>query len=370
MRRRLLLVDDDPRDLAHLEEQLAPLAHGILRATDGRTALVLFSEHRPDLVLLNLVMPDSDGLDVLARMRAHEIGDRVPIILVAARGTIQDRLRGLEGGADEYLEKPFDVPLLLSRVRTLLGLKSSRDAMRRSKEELEHRNAALERLHREQRELMAFVVHDLKNPLGVVGANVELARELVGAPGSLLAEALDEASGASRRLRAMIEDLSTVSLLEESQFTLHAERVPISDLLQEAVQEYTRRAHEKKVELLTPQAPAGHVTADRALLLRVIENILDNSLRYTPAHGRVGLAARVGTDVLIAVSNSGPAIPAAERLRVFEKFARLENDGSARGNTGLGLYFCKRAVEAQGGSIEVTETPEWPTSFVVRLPAS
>lgn len=370
MRRRLLLVDDEPRNLAVLEGQLAPLGHEILRATDGQSALALFSELRPDLVLLDVRMPEFDGLDVLAHIRAHAAGDHVPVVLVTAHAGADHRLRGLEAGADEYLEKPFDALILVTRVRTLLGLKASRDAVRRAKEELEGRNAALERLQGEQRELMAFVVHDLKNPLSVVGSNVELARQIVGEPGSVLADALEEASGASRRLRAMLEDLLTVTLVEDSQFTLRAEPVPVAELLREAVQEYVRRAHEKKVELLAPEGPPGLVTADRALLLRVIENILDNSLRYTPAHGRVGVAAFVGTDVMIAVSNSGPAIPPAERLRIFEKFARLEKHGVARGNAGLGLYFCKRAVEAQGGSIEVTETPEWPTSFVVRLPAS
>ncbi len=102
---------------------------------------------------------------MFAHIRAHEVDDHVPVILVTAHGSSDARLRGLEGGADEYLEKPFDEPLLLTRVRTLPGLKASCDAVRRSKEELEYRNAALERLHREQRELMAFVVHDLKNPL-------------------------------------------------------------------------------------------------------------------------------------------------------------------------------------------------------------
>ena len=101
---------------------------------------------------------------------------------------------------------------------------------------------------------------------------------------------------------------------------------------------------------------------------RVIENILDNSLRYTPEHGRVGIDMRFDHCVEIAVSNTGPSIPPSDRKRIFEKFARLDNSGLGRGNAGLGLYFCKRVIESLGGQIEVSETPDWPTSFILRLP--
>jgi signal transduction histidine kinase len=122
---------------------------------------------------------------------------------------------------------------------------------------------------------------------------------------------------------------------------------------------------------LLPPAPIdAQLKTDRSLLQRVVENILDNSLQYTPANGRVGVGTRVNGGIEITVSNSGPPIPPSERRRVFEKFARIEPGNGARGNAGLGLYFCKRAIDALGGDIEVIETPEWPTSFVVRLPLS
>jgi signal transduction histidine kinase len=120
--------------------------------------------------------------------------------------------------------------------------------------------------------------------------------------------------------------------------------------------------------MLEPPLCNALVLADRALLRRVIENILDNSLRFTPEFGRMSLTACADEAVEISVSNTGPAIPLSERQRVFEKFARLDRMRS--GNAGLGLYFCKRVLDALGGSIEITETPEWPTSFVLRLPTS
>lgn len=371
--KRVLLVDDEPRNLAVLEGLLDPLGHDLVRAVDGRSALTSFTECRPDLVLLNLVMPGLDGLDVLAHIRAQVGDDHVPVILLTAhfaRDARDHRVRGLEAGADELLEKPVDGPILRARVSTLLQLKESRDAIRRANEDLASRNLALERLQSEQRELMAFIVHDLKNPLSVVWSSVEFARAEAKRPTAVLLNALEDASQASRRLRVMIDDLLIVSRLEDSQFPLHPETIRLSELLSDVMRAYVRRAAEKEVHLLAPEGSEVHVKTDRTLLQRVIENILDNALRYTPTSGRVSVAMRAGDEeVAIVVSNTGPSIALSERARIFKKFARLEKTGVERGNAGLGLYFCKRAVEALGGHIEVAETPEWPTSFIVRIPA-
>jgi signal transduction histidine kinase len=165
----------------------------------------------------------------------------------------------------------------------------------------------------------------------------------------------------------MIEDLLIISRLEECRLPLRPETVVLSGLLREVSGSFGRRAAEKSVRLTVSRRTRARVTADRSLLQRVIENILDNSLRHTPRHGRVAISMRVDDDVEIAFSNTGPAIPVSDRRRIFEKFARLDGP-TVPGNAGLGLYFCKRAVEALGGAIEVRETSQWPTSFVVRLP--
>jgi len=240
--------------------------------------------------------------------------------------------------------------------------------LQRANEQLAARNASLEQLHRDQRDLVAFIVHDLKTPLAVIWSNIDFAGEQLSGGPPPLREALNEANRATRRLRTMIDDLLAMSRLEQSNFPVNLETIALGDLVREVVHEYLQRADEKRVTLLAPKNVTGHVRSDRTLLLRVLENILDNSLRHTPAQGCISISAHVGGHVIITVSNSGPAIPPAERDRIFEKFARLDKRGVMRGNAGIGLYFCKRAIEALGGRIEVIETPEWPTSFVLALP--
>lgn len=367
--KRLLLVDDNPRNLTLLELRLRSLGHELIFAESGEAAIRLFDERAPDLVLLDLVMPDIDGLTVLAHIRAHETGVHVPVILITAHSERSHRLQGLLAGADEFLEKPIDAPILLARVKTLLMLKDSRDSLQASRDSLAQRNRDLEQLQREQRELIQFIVHDLKNQLFVVLGNLDWARRNVDRSGAgELANAIDETEGGAMRLRSMVEDLLVVSNLEDASFCVRPELVPVSEILRDVLASYERKAQQKHVSLVAPPTLGCKLWGDPALLRRVFENILDNSLRYTPSDGHVNVDARIGKLLEIWISNDGPPVPPADRERIFQKFARGSAEAPTVGSAGLGLYFCKRAVEAHGGQIRVLQTAEWPTSFVIELP--
>lgn len=359
-KKRILLVDDEPRNVAVLEGHLAPLEHELVRALDGRSALGLFETSPFDLVLLDLMMPGFDGLDVLAHVRADPARAHIPIIIVTAYGEREQRLKAIEAGASEFLEKPVDSAILLARVRTLLDLKESRD-------QLAMRNVALERLQRAQRELTQFLVHDLRSPLAVVSSNLGWIKEEIAKENEDVVDALSDASEATRRLQQMVDDLLTVSRLDEEEFPVRFESVGVAHLLTSLLDEHSQKAHQRDIKVTTDGVDAT-VRADPMLLKRVIENLIDNSLRHTPPHGRVHLSIKKTEVVEIEVSNDGPAIPLDERARIFDKFYRVERDRSTMRSSGLGLYFCKRAVDAQGGEIDVGEKSEWPTTFVVRLP--
>ena len=191
---RVLLVDDEPRNLTLLEAYLSPLGYELVRAGSGQEALEAFERARPDLILLDVMMPDLDGIDVLTHVRAHDRGAYVPVILVTGLTEREDRLRGFEAGADEFLEKPVDRALLLARVRTLLRLKEAGD-------ELVRRNLLLERLQREQREMTAFLVHDLKNQLSIAHLNIGWVKQSIEGRGHAL-HGLEEAHRHGVRLLA------------------------------------------------------------------------------------------------------------------------------------------------------------------------
>src|SRR6185369_12652999 len=261
-----------------------------------------------------------------------------------------------------------DSALLLARVRTLLELKASRDVLQASRDELERRHAALEEAQREHRELTEFIVHDLKSPLSIVHSGLEWARAHALPSQVGLNDAITDALAAAGRISSMVGDLLAISRMEQSSFPLYREPFSVPAFLDPILHSYSRQADERGISLAAPPAADLEVLADRTLLRRVMENILDNALRYTPPQGRIAITARPWNGVEIAISNDGPPIPPPERQRIFEKFRRGDADRAAAGNAGLGLYFCKRAIEAHGGAIDVIETRDWPTSFLINLP--
>jgi two-component system sensor histidine kinase/response regulator len=383
-RPNVLMVDDVEANLVALEALLGSMSCTLVRAHSGNEGLKQLLRQDFAVILLDVQMPEMDGYEMARYARNNPATRDVPIIfLTATNETEETLLQGYGSGAVDVLFKPISAVILRSKIQVFLDLYGTRRRLadeiethqttlrelQRSRDALEQRHLALERAQDDQRELTEFIVHDLKNPLTVVNASLEFARERLGPAPSDLAEIITDASDAALRLRAMIEDLLTISRMEQATFPLQREAVSLTKLLRTVIQSFVRRAHEQGIILAPPPEVNLEIRADRTLLQRVLENVLDNAFRYTPARGRIAVTVQAKLGVEINVSNDGPVIPEQDRLRIFEKFRRGVSDGTSSGNAGLGLYFCKRAVEAHGGGIDVVETKDWPTSFRISLPA-
>lgn len=384
-RPNVLIVDDVEANLVALEALLDPLKCNLVRARSGNEGLRQLLRREFAVILLDVQMPEMDGYEMARLARSHPSARETPIIFLTANNLSEDTvLQGYGSGAVDVLFKPVSPVILRGKVQVFLDLfnahrgledeiqthKSTLAQLQASRDELARRHEALERAQQDQRELTEFIVHDLKNPLTVVNAGLELVGELVPDASSDLGQTVSEAAEAARRLRTMVEDLLAISRMEQADFPLQREAVSLTKLLRAVIQAYVRRAHERGIVLAPPPELSLEIKADGTLLQRVLENILDNAFRYTPANGRIAVTTtRSSQGVEINVSNDGPPIPERERHRVFEKFRRGARDASSFGNAGLGLYFCKRAMEAHGGGIDIVQIPDWPTSFRLSLPA-
>ncbi|HET6582805.1 MAG TPA: hybrid sensor histidine kinase/response regulator [Nannocystaceae bacterium] len=362
MPRCLLLVDDDARNLLALEAVLAPTGHRLARAQDGATALRLFDELEPDLVICDLAMPGMDGIEVLARIRAHPTRSHTPVIIVTAHTDRDHRVRALKAGADEFLEKPLDEVILTARLRTLLRLADSRNM-------LTTRSTALSRLQREQREMTEFLTHDLKLQLERVESRVALVGDnLQAAVPESVRLSIADARAAAHKLHAMFDDLLWVSQIEQIAVPVRRRPIPLDPLIRRVVARFEPLAQAKELTIETPRPSDARVAGDPRLLERVLDNLLDNALRYTPERGRIRIAVKMEHGIEIHVANDGPPIAKSERERIFEKFQRGMTEPPLPGHAGLGLYFCKRAIQAHSGEISVIDVPGWPTCFAIWLP--
>jgi signal transduction histidine kinase len=246
------------------------------------------------------------------------------------------------------------------------------------REAVASRVARLERSRRERRDLLAraetlaeLVIHDLRNPLAVVLANVSLAVEAVARFPELAEEqeGLRIAQMEALRLSGMIGDLLVVPRLERGELRGDFAAKRVRDLLDAVAGARERQASAKglRVEVVAPPELVAWI--DEVLVRRMLENLVGNALRYAPRGGRIELAARVERDRLqLAVRNDGPAVDAAVRPRLFEKYA-AQGPRDPR-SSGLGLYLCRVVTELHGGRIALAERDGWNVSFEAELPLS
>lgn len=223
-------------------------------------------------------------------------------------------------------------------------------------------------LDRFKQEMVSLVVHDLKNPLAAVIANLDLALlDAANIPAEAM-ESLVYAQRSCQRIVRLVENLLDMVRLESRRLPLAKRSVALMALLSRVIQERGAQASARGVTLILHEGPGEvRVEMDEHLFTRVLENILDNALRYTPRGGRVEAnVIREGGRTQVRIGNTGPAIPQDAQRKIFDKFGQASVSG--RMNLGLGLYFGRLAMEAHGGSIGVESTPSLPTIFVLDFP--
>jgi signal transduction histidine kinase len=246
-------------------------------------------------------------------------------------------------------------------------------ALRKAQEEAQRANQQLLEMQKRQAELSAFIVHDLKSPLtGILGnADVLLERRI---PESAARGCLNDIRESARSLHRMVLDLLDVHLGEDGALMLERGQVNLGELCDEVRSVMAGRVAETRQELqIGRELSAFAVHADRELLRRVLQNLIDNGAKYGPPQGTIRIEARAHTTqaVLVRVRDEGPGVPPALRQRIFEKYAHLECDSLRhRDSRGLGLRFCEMVVTLHGGRIWVEDNEPRGAAFCVLLPAS
>jgi signal transduction histidine kinase len=253
--------------------------------------------------------------------------------------------------------------------RRFQEVEDARSTIERMLADAEAKNAELQAVQRDKEQLSQFLVHDLRSPLSALTMTLSWMEQEVPAKG-MLAESVRTGLTVTARLDRMIADLLDVPRLEEGRLAPRKVAFSAARMLDEVRRSLDGAARARRLTL-DVQAPAElELMADSALLVRVVENLASNALRYAPTGGRVRLEAGVAPDCRwLAVRNDGPPIPPEVRTRIFDKYVQGEAETDSRRGYGLGLYFSRLATEAHGGKLAVEDTPGWNTSFVVRLPA-
>lgn len=360
----VLVVDDNAENRALARATLEDEGYRVALAVSGEEGLAAFERERPDCVLLDIRMPGMDGITACTRLRALPGGAEVPILFVTAQRDIDTFDRASDAGGDDFIMKPFRPTELVSRVGTAVKLRQMA-AERAELYELGRRQRDdLLRLQLQKEQLVAFLVHDLKNPVNAIKLHAErVLRDKDASPRSR--DAAKKIESETQALARMLLTLLDLGKAEEGRLVPRVERLALVPLLAEVVDAMQVRAQASSVTLEI-ECTVENVTADPELLRRILENLVDNAIRHAPEDSTVTLRASAGAGVELRVVDRGTGIPAELRDQVFDRFVQVERPAGTRGH-GLGLAFCKLAIEAHGGRIWI-EDANPGTVFALQVP--
>ncbi len=365
----ILVVDDTEDNLDLLEFALKRKPVRMLRASSGKECLVLAADKKPDIILLDIQMPEMDGFETLKQLRANPATEKIPVVFLTAQRKDADSIAtGLALGAEQYLTKPIDTDELLVRTKMLIELK-------RAEAELERTKA----------DFMAMLVHDLRSPLIGIKSVIELLQD--SGKGAILDndhfELLNSAHASAKKLLLLISDFLDLSKYEAGTIAFDRSPVAISKFIDPVVSQMDIQFKQRNVKLVH-DIPTNlpNVFVDASKTEQVVMNLLSNALKFTKGGGTVSIGGELVSEqimtakgsqpkqfVRVSVTDSGVGIPADELPLLFERYKQ----GSAskvvkQKGTGLGLVICKRIVEAQGGRVTAESEPGKRTTFSFTLP--
>ncbi|MEB3312061.1 MAG: response regulator [Snowella sp.] len=363
----LLVVDDQLDNFDVIEMALTSEDYQLYYASNGLKALELLESISPDAILLDVMMPGMDGLEVCYRLKNDSRYKHIPIIMVTALTSKADLARCLDQGADDFISKPIDLVELRARVRSLLRIKAQHD-------ELENLLKLREETLMMRADMSNMLVHDLRNPLATIMLAAGIVQRYIHRPDQqpIILKKVDQILDSGQRLQRMIDNLLLMAKLEAGKFLFDPVPTDLHEFGSSIITDFQLIAAASNIQLKTEfPEPGNLIFIDTTILRRIIDNLVANALKFSPAASQVTL----GLDYLpqdrlqIKVADEGPGISPEAQQQIFKKF----EVGVLRQNVsqiGLGLTFCKMAVEAQGGSLDIRPNSPQGSVFMVEIPVS
>jgi len=316
-----------------------------------------------------------DGYQVCRKIRENPATEILPVAMVTSLDAAQERIKGLEAGADDFLSKPVDHTELLIRVKSMLRIKSYQDKLLDSYQEIAEQNKKLKKLEKVKEDLMHMIVHDLSSPLTNIAWGLDLLMMGQEELPEKQVKLLEELISSSGDLNAMVANILDVYKCENDRLAPLKEASDPLALIQEVIPLFKPKLEEKELtfSLSNPEAVPS-LPLDPMLIKRVMANLLNNAIRHTPRGGEVCLCIRTEPEednIRVTVADQGQGLAPEFHVKIFEKFEQLEiqRTSGRQAGYGMGLSFCKIAVEAHKGRIWMeSEGAEKGCTFCFTLP--
>lgn len=348
---KILIVDDAMDTVELLRKRLRFEGYETIEAYDGEQCLEQVRAGAPDLVILDIMLPKMDGYEVCRRLKASKSTSYIPILMLTAKGQVEDKVKGLDLGANDYLAKPFDYKELSARIKSLLAIKEAREKLVQ-----EEKSEALDLM-------MDELAHELRNPLTSIGGFARRVYENLadGDPNKrAVAIIIKEVS----RLEKMVKDLIEL----KTTAILYREPTDLNDLLREVREQFqppiAAAGITTEIELARDLPP---LTIDKAHMRLALASFIENSIEamQTTAKKVLRVSTRLTADgVEVQIADTGRGIPKEKIKNIFDPFFTSKVSGP-----GLGLTFALRIIQEHRGTISVESKPGEGSCFTINLPA-
>jgi DNA-binding response OmpR family regulator len=354
-KRTILIVDDDSALRLGLSVTLQRKGYSIITASNGQDGLEKIRALSPDLILCDVMMPPPNGFELRKLLSSDPASSNIPFIFVTARTGVEDRISGIDEGADDYITKPFEPKELVARVEAVFRRINMEQA--RGREQM--KSIAADELAKFKQEVLQNFHHELRTPL----TNILLPLE------TILTHKFENPEDQTRfirmaltnadRLESLSTDFILLSNIDNGGLSTIRQPIYIETNLLPAVRRRLERYKNKYIQLTTRLSVLGEITAPRKELTHVVIHLLDNAFKFSSEHGAVELSisSNEAGDTTIRINDEGPGIPANLREKVFERFFQgSQGDSRDHEGLGVGLTIAKAVLEKIGGSIKILDT--------------
>ncbi len=356
----IMVVDDAPENLTLLRDMLSAKGYRVVTFPGGTMALNAAAKNPPDLILLDIVMPDMDGFEVCKRLKADDALKDIPVIFISGMNKTEDKVKAFSVGGMDYVTKPFQFEEVFARVETHIKLV-------RQQRELQQSYDKLRDLETLRDNLVHMIIHDMCSPLQSVLACCEMltATQLDPSQLNLSTMAMNSVSG----LIHMVNSLLDISRLEARQMPLNPIAWDLFEIAQAAVTSVASLAQAGNLTVRV-EGHSAENAVDRDIIHRVFVNLLENAIKFSPDGATITIRlSSTEAATRAEVSDQGRGIPSEYHQKVFDKFSQVElRKQGQKHSSGLGLTFCKLAVEAHGGCIGVESEVGKGSTFWFELP--
>ena len=392
---KILVVDDEPNNLRFLNKILTEQGYQVQKTISGQLAINAAIADPPDLILLDIMMPQMNGYEVCQKLKAIDKFCDIPIIFLSALKDVNDKVKAFELGGVDYITKPFQIEEVLARIKNQLLLSSCQKKLQRQNYCFQQELHVRKQVEKKKDELISFIGHEIKTPLTSIQASLFLL--ISGRFGKLESQGirlLEIAANNTERLVRMLNNILDLERIESGIDIARKQNCDLGNLMVQAAEMMQAMAEKAEVSLsISPLSVQRYVNPDH--IIQILTNLLSNAIKFSSPGSTVWLSASLqpaeeidniteefisscpylltasphSTIVLFKVKDQGRGIPSDKLELIFSYFEQVDiSDLREKGGTGLGLAICRKIVHQYGGKIWVESSIGLGSTFYFTLP--